>query len=103
VTAENLPAPSRGEVWWVETRPCLVLTSSVLNRLRQTVVVVPYSTGAGAHPPLTVPVTCQGKGAVAVVDQVRAIARHRLRSRVEVASQEDLASVGEALARILEL
>ena len=67
MTAEGLPAPLRGEVWWVsldptqgseikKTRPCLVLSSSVLNRLRQTVVVVPYSTDAGSHPPITVPV-----------------------------------------------
>jgi mRNA interferase MazF len=114
VTGAGLPVPARGEIWWVgldptegseirKTRPCLVLTSSVLNRLRQTVVVVPYYTGARPHPPITVPVTCQGKDGVAVVDQVRAIARHRLRARVEAASPEDLAAMTDALVRILEL
>jgi mRNA interferase MazF len=60
----------RGDVWWVsldptqgaeiqKTRPCLVLTSDVLNRFRQTVVVVPFSTSASAHPPISVAVTCQ--------------------------------------------
>jgi mRNA interferase MazF len=45
----------RGAVWWVsldptqgaeiqKPRPCPVLTADVLNRLRQTVVVVPFST-----------------------------------------------------------
>jgi mRNA interferase MazF len=114
VTDPGSPAPARGEVWWVslgptqgseirKTRPCLVLTANVLNRNRQTVVVIPYSTGAKAHPPITVPVTCQGKAAVAVIDQVRAIARHRLRSRLEEASPADMAAVTEALGRILEL
>jgi mRNA interferase MazF len=114
VTEAGLPSPVRGDVWWVsldptqgseirKTRPCLVLTANALNRHRQTVVVVPYSTGAEAHAPITVPVTCQGKGAVAVVDQVRAIAKRRLRSRLEAASPADLAAVGEALMRILEL
>ena len=106
--------PRRGEVWWVnldptqgseirKTRPCLVLTSDVLNRLRGTVVVVPYSTGAGAHPPVTVPVTCQGKGAVAVIDQVRAIAKHRLLERIEAAGAPDVGAVAAALAEVLEL
>ena len=114
MTGAEPSAPTRGEVWWVnldptqaseirKTRPCLVLTANVLNRLRQTVVVVPYSTGARAYPPITVPVTCQGKPAVAVIDQVRAIAKHRLRSRVEQASPEDMATVTGALGRNQEL
>ena len=52
--------PARGEIWWVrldptlgseirKTRPALVLTADVLNRMRQTVVVVPLSTAAASH------------------------------------------------------
>ena len=107
-------SPARGDVWWValdptegseihKTRPCLVLTSNVLNRLRSTVVVVPYSSAAAAHPPITVPVTCRGAPAVAVVDQVRAIAKHRLREKIEAASPTEIAAVIAALARILEI
>ena len=80
--------PQRGDVWWVsldpaqgseiqKTRPCLVLTSDVVNRFRQTVVVVPFSTSARAHPPISVAVTCQGKPVVAIIDQIRAVGRHR--------------------------
>ena len=83
--------PQRGEVWWVsldptqgaeirKTRPCLVLSANTVNRHRSTVVVVPLSTVACAHPPITVKVSCQGQEAVAVVDQVRAVAKHRLRT-----------------------
>ena len=106
--------PARGELWWVrldptlgseirKTRPALVVTADVLNRMRQTVVVVPLSTAASAHPPVTVPVHCRGRRAVAVIDQVRAVSRERLVSKIEVASTEDVLSVGEALCRILEL
>lgn len=114
VNATASPSPERGEVWWVDldptkgseirkTRPCLVLTANALNRLRRTVVVVPYSTAASAHPPVTVPVTCRGTRAVAIVDQVRAISKERLRGRLETASTEDLDAVTTALGRILEL
>ena len=71
--------------------------------MRQTVVVVPFSTAAGSHPPVTVSVHCQGRRVVAVVDQVRAISRERLVSKIETASPEDVVAVGEAIARILEL
>ena len=105
---------SRGEVWWVsldptqgaeirKTRPCVVLTHDTLNQLRSTVVVVPLSTAARSHPPVTVPVTCRGRTVVAVVDQLRAVARHRLQSRLEVMAPSDLSSICRAVATILEI
>jgi mRNA interferase MazF len=104
----------RGDIWWValdpgqgseikKTRPCVVLTNNTLNRLRKTVVVVPLSTAAKPHPPITVPVTCQGRPAVAVIDQVRAVAKHRLQSRDESLSPEDLETITTALSTILEI
>ena len=86
-----------------KTRPCVVLTNDTLNRLRKTVVVVPLSTAAKAHTPITVPVTCQGRAAVAVIDQVRAVAKHRLQSKVESLSSKDLETITMALSTILEI
>lgn len=110
----NEPEVRRGDVWWVsldptqgaeirKTRPCSVLTSDTLNRLRKTVVVVPLSTAAKPHPPITVPVTCQGRPAAALVDQVRAIGKHRLRSKIEDMTDPDLTAIAKAVAEILEL
>ena len=104
----------RGEVWWVsldptqgseikKTRPCVVLTHDTLNRLRRTVVVIPLSSAAKPHPPITIPVTCQGSASVAVVDQVRAVAKHRLKSRVETMSRDELDEVCQAVSSILEI
>ncbi|MBI3249002.1 MAG: type II toxin-antitoxin system PemK/MazF family toxin [Deltaproteobacteria bacterium] len=105
--------PQRGEIWWVsldptqgaeirKTRPCLVLSTNTANQHRSTVVVVPLSTAARAYPPITVPITCQGQEVVAVVDQVRAVAKHRLRTCIETATPDTLQTVVSALARILE-
>src|SRR5262245_11469694 len=95
-------APRRGEVWWVrleptlgsdisKTRPCLVLTDDILNARRRTVVVVPLSSSPRASPPLLVEVSCAEQRAVAVTDQVRAIAKERLQERLDILSPEDLA------------
>ncbi|WP_199221403.1 type II toxin-antitoxin system PemK/MazF family toxin [Desulfonatronum sp. SC1] len=104
----------RGEIWWVsldptqgseikKTRPCVVLSHDTLNRLRRTVVVVPLSTSAKPHPPITVAVTCQRDTAVAVIDQIRAVAKHRLKSRIEFLDRDELDEICRAIATILEI
>ena len=104
----------RGEIWWVrldpavgseiaKTRPCLIVSNSVVNEHRRTVVVVPLSSSPRAAPPVTVGVTCSGQPAVAVIDQVRAVAKERLVSRVESLPAQQLKSVEDGLRQILEL
>lgn len=107
-------AITRGDIWWVsldptqgseikKTRPCVVLTHNTLNRLRNTVVVVPLSSAARAHPPITVPVTCEKREVAAMIDQVRAVAKHRLKSRIETIAPDDLNAIVRALSSILEI
>ena len=104
----------RGDVWWVsldptqgaeiqKTRPCLVLSHDTINRLRRTVVVVPLSSAGRPHPPIAVPVTCQGRTAVAIIDQLRAVAKHRLKSQIETLDPEELQEVCQAVSSVLEL
>jgi mRNA interferase MazF len=106
--------PRRGEVWWVrldptlgaeikKTRPCLVIGTNVLNARRRTIVVVPLSSAPQPAPPILVSVICIGRRAVAVVDQIRAVAKERLTAKMGEISLGDLASVEEALRIVLEL
>lgn len=104
----------RGEVYWVDlnpvqgsqiakTRPCVVLSRSLLNEHRRTVVVVPLSSSPASAPPLRVPVECGGKRVIAAVDQVRAISKDRLRERMGSLSSREMDGIGEALRVILDL
>ena len=106
--------PQRGEVWWVrldptlgseigKTRPCLVITSNIANQHRRTVVVIPLSSSPQAGPPLLVPVECGGRRVVAVVDQIRAVAKERLHEKLGVLSDTDLAAVEDGLRQVLEV
>ena len=106
--------PCRGEVWWVrldptlgseiaKTRPCLIVSSNIVNERRSTVVVVPLSTSPQRKPPLLVPVRCAGRDAVAVIDQVRAISKERLDRRIGELSIEHLEAVEQGLREVLEL
>jgi mRNA interferase MazF len=106
--------PRRGEIWWVrldpavgseinKTRPCVVISSSVLNQHRRTAVIVPLSSSPRAAPPVMVSVQCAGRPVVAMIDQVRAIARERLADRIELMSAKHLGAIEDALREILEL
>jgi len=105
---------TRGDVWWVsldptqgseikKTRPCVVLTHNTLNHLRHTVVVVPLSTAAQPHPPITIPITFQGSPGVAVIDQIRAVAKHRLKTKIDALPSKELDDICRAIATILEI
>lgn len=108
------PDIRRGDIWWIsldptqgselkKTRPCVVISHDTLNQHRRTVVVVPLSTSGKVHPPITVAVKCQSKNVVAITDQVRAVAKHRLKSRIETMTVSDLRAVCEAVKAILDL
>ena len=106
--------PRRGEIWWValdpslgseisKTRPCVILTRDLVNQHRRTVVVVPLSSTPSAHPPIRVAVACDGKSAVAVVDQIRAVSKERLKSKIGDATTQETNGIAEALREILDI
>jgi mRNA interferase MazF len=106
--------PERGDIWWVtldpvlcseirKTRPYVVISVNVLNERRRTVVVVPLSSSPKASPPILIPISCDGHPVVAVSDQIRAVARERLRSRLGVVTPEEMAALEDGLRQILQL
>jgi len=106
--------PERGDIWWValdstlgseirKTRPCIVVSVKALNERRRTVIVVPLSSSPKASPPILIPVSCEGRPAVAVSDQIRAVAKGRLRSQLGVVTTEELATLEDGLRQIMQL
>jgi mRNA-degrading endonuclease toxin of MazEF toxin-antitoxin module len=65
--------------------------------------VIPLATSPSAAPPVMVSVKCSGRLAIAMIDQVRAVAKERLVRHIEDLSTENLQSVEAALREILEL
>jgi mRNA interferase MazF len=80
-----------------------VFTRDVVNEHRRTVVVVPLSSSPSAHPPISVAVKCDGKRVVAVIDQIRAIAKERLRKQIGILSDQEMEAISDALRQILDL
>ena len=106
--------PQRGEIWWValdptlgseirKTRPCVVISVKVLNERRRTIIVVPLSSSPKASPPILIPISCDGHPAVAVSDQIRAVAKERLRSRLGTVTMDEMAALEDGLRQIMQL
>jgi mRNA interferase MazF len=106
--------PERGDIWWValeptlgseirKTRPCVVISVKVLNERRRTVIVVPLSSSPKASPPILIPISCEGRPAVAVSDQIRAVSKQRLRGRLGAVTTEEMAALEEGLKQIMQL
>ena len=106
--------PERGDIWWValdptlhseirKTRPCVVISVKVLNERRRTAIVVPLSSSTTASPPILIPFSCDGRPAVAVSDQIRAVAKERLRSRLGVVTPEEMTALEDGLRQVMQL
>jgi mRNA interferase MazF len=86
-----------------KTRPCVVVSVRVLNERRRTVIVIPLSSSPKASPPILIPIACEGRPAVAVSDQIRAVAKERLRGRLGAASDTEMLAIEEGLRQIMQL
>ncbi|HTM76773.1 MAG TPA: type II toxin-antitoxin system PemK/MazF family toxin [Devosia sp.] len=83
---------SRGEVWLAvldptvgseiqKTRPCLVISPPEINDYTQIVIVAPMTSGSRSAP-FRVPAAFRGTDGFVLLEQVRALDRHRLVKRL---------------------
>ena len=104
----------RGDVIWVnldptvggeikKRRPCVVVSLSVLNEKRLTVVVAPLSTGSTPRPPLVVAVPSAGAGSNARIDQIRAVDKSRILDATGKLNRADMEQVEQGLRTVLGL
>ena len=110
----RLQSLKRGDVVWVnldptvgaeiqQRRPCVVMSLSVLNEKRLTVVVVPLSTGSTPRPPLVVAVPSAGAGSNARIDQIRAVDKSRVLDTAGKLNRADMEQVEQGLRTVLGL
>jgi mRNA interferase MazF len=98
----------RGEVWWVEfdpsigseirkTRPAIILSNDAANRNLSRVVVIPLSSNVARVYPGEAMVAVAGRQSKAMVDQIMAADKTRLKDRVGALSRQVMADVEEAI------
>ncbi len=101
--------PRRGELWWVRLDPFfgsekdLALRGRIDQHSERTPENGGLSSSPQPGPPLLVPVDCAGRRVVAVIDQIRAVAKERLERCIGELVAGDLEAVEDGLRHILEL
>ena len=97
-----------GEVWWVEfdpavgseirkTRPAVIVSNDAANRNLSRVVVVPVTSNTGRQYPGEAVVTVDGQSSKAMVDQIMAADKSRLKSQLDALSKADMLALEDAI------
>ena len=106
--------PRRGEVWWVafdpsiggeirKTRPAIVVSNDIANRLLNRVQVVPITSNVGRLYPSEAYVTVNGERRKAMADQLATVSKTRLRERLDRIGSAELTAVARAIGIQLQL
>ena len=92
--------PARGDIWLAaldptigaeiqKTRPCVIVSPPEMHNHLRTVLAAPMTTGN--HPaPFRIPVRFEGKTGLILLDQIRALDKHRLVKRLGVVDARTL-------------
>lgn len=109
------PAYRRGEVYWTQldpvrgheqakTRPCAILSDTLINQRRGTVVIVPLTTTPIADRfPLLVSTPSMGVRTKARTEHIRSVDKSRLGKLEGVLSEQDMDELGRAIRKVLKL
>lgn len=100
----------RGDIWLInldptiggeikKSRPCLVISPAEMHDYLRTVIVAPMTTGSRSAP-FRIPVTHGGKRGLILLDQVRAVDKARLISKLGVVNKVTLSKTLRTLQDI---
>lgn len=95
--------PTLGSEQQGATRPCVVLSITPFNKQFKTVGVIPLSTSARSHAPVSFSVPSAGEFSVALCYQLRTVDKVRLLKRTGELSAVDMAAIEAAVKQVYGL
>lgn len=106
--------PKRGEVYWVKldptegseimkTRPGVIISNNIGNECSSRVIIAPITSKAAKIFEFEVAIEINGKHGKVLLDQIRAIDKMRLGSKIDTCDDDILDAIDEALKLVLAL
>ena len=95
--------PTLGSEQQGAARPCVVMSITPFNKQFKTVGVIPLSTSARAHAPVSISVPSAGEFSVALCYQLRTVDKVRLLKRTGELSAADMAALEAAVKQVYGL
>ena len=95
--------PTLGSEQQGAAKPCVVMSITPFNKQFKTVGVIPLSTSARAHAPVSVSVPSAGEFSVALCYQLRTVDKVRLLKRTGELSAADMAALEAAVKQVYGL
>ncbi|MCC7060231.1 MAG: type II toxin-antitoxin system PemK/MazF family toxin [Burkholderiaceae bacterium] len=101
---------TRGDIWLInldptvgseirKSRPCVVVSPPEMHEHLRTVLVAPMTTGSRSAP-FRIPVTHAGRRGLVLLDQLRAVDKTRLATRLGRVSAKTLAEILRILQEV---
>lgn len=98
----------RGEVWWVafdpsvgseiqKTRPAIIISNNAANRQLARVVVIPITSNVERQYPGEALITVGSSQGKAMIDQIMAADKKRLKTQLATLSKDDMKQVENAI------
>ena len=102
------PAIRRGDVWWVafdpsvggeiqKTRPAVIVSNNDANRAQNRVQVVPLTSRQTAVRSWEARIVLAGQFKKALADQIKTVAKERMRGRMGSVSADELDAIERAI------
>ncbi len=104
----------KGDIYWVKfdhtvgaeikkTRPAIIASNNIQNKFSSRVIVVPLSTKLSKIYDFEVELNINGIKSRAMIDQIRAIDKSRLRKYISTVTKQELAQINTTIKLVLSL
>ena len=106
--------PKRGDIYWIELdptmgteiqkkRPCLILSNNSQNKKGTRVIAAPITSKVKNVYPFEAKIIIKGRDCKVLLDQIRALDKQRITSRIDSIDADTMLQVEEALKITLAL
>ena len=106
--------PKRGDIYWIQldptigtevqkTRPCLILSNNSQNKKGMRVIAAPITTKVKNVYPFEAKIVIKGRECKVLLDQIRALDKQRMNSRIDSIDPQTMFEVEAALKVALGL